>query len=226
MTADITSETACCPSPAASAEPAPFAGIANELPAEAGRVRSAGFAVLRRGAAATPADLAASTALTTNTVIEVLEAMADRGAVELDADGNVIGIGGLSLVPTRHQLELDGVRLHTWCAVDALGIPAALEASAVARLRCTHCEQQIHVVFEQGSPGGSATVVTWFPHVTPTNVRRDFCDVANVFCSPAHLDAWRDAAGRPPGDTLTLAEVAERGRIIWANDAAFTPVRT
>lgn len=197
----------------------PFATVADGIP-EAKALRSAGFAVLRQGKAATPEHLARSTGIQTPRVREALAAMARRGATELDEDGRLVGIGGLSLVPTRHELVLDGVPLYTWCAFDALGIPPAAAADAQARSRCAACGQSVEVTFSAGRPQGTPAVITWFPRCpSASNVRRDFCEVANLFCSRGHLDAWRESAGNPPGEALTVAEVADRGRANWAHDA-------
>ena len=215
----------CCAGPAASGgrRPSELVALVEDLPADAGVVRSAGFTSLRRGQAATAAQVARSTGLELHAVDEVLTAMAERGAVELDDRGRVVGVGGLSLVPTRHELTLDGVPLHTWCAFDALGIPAALAVDAVARSGCAHCGRSVEVAVHAGVPDEASTAVVWFPQAgDASHVRHDFCDAANLFCGRAHLDAWHAAADHPAGEALTVAEVAERGRANWAQDARWT----
>lgn len=196
----------------------PFATVSSDLP-EARALRSAGFAILRQGRRATAEQLARSAGLEADRTRRALAAMADRGATELDEDGNVVGIGGLSLVPTHHELLLDGVPLYTWCAFDALGIPPAAGVDAHAQSRCGHCGRTLGVAFAAGEPQGTPEVITWFPLCeTAENVRRDFCDSANLFCNRDHLDTWRAGAGKPAGEALTIAAVAERGRINWSQD--------
>ncbi|MGH9186009.1 MAG: organomercurial lyase [Acidimicrobiales bacterium] len=181
-------------------------------------LRSAGFAILRRGQPATAEQLTRSTGLDPARVRDALAAMVSAGAAELDDDGRVVATGGLSLVPTRHELVLDGVALHTWCAYDALGIPVAAGVDARARSRCAHCGKLIEIGFQTGQAQGGRDVITWFPDCTVTNARRDFCDNANLFCDHEHFDAWYDSAGRPHGEALTITEVAHRARINWAQD--------
>lgn len=48
-----------------------------------------------------------------------------------DAGGRTVtGASGLTCLPTARALDLDGHRLHTWCALDAAGIRAALGVDA------------------------------------------------------------------------------------------------
>src|SRR5918998_459306 len=49
-----------------------------------------------------------------------------RKWAERDADGNVFGIVGLSLNDTPHRFYVNGTRMSTWCAGDALYVPAVL----------------------------------------------------------------------------------------------------
>jgi hypothetical protein len=45
-----------------------------------------------------------------------IDALAERGSLRLDDQGNVIGSAGLSIRPDRHEINLDGRRFWTWCA--------------------------------------------------------------------------------------------------------------
>jgi Alkylmercury lyase len=197
----------------------PFAVVLDELPESATAVRSAGFVHLRRGHAATVEDVANGSGIDADTVRHTLSVLAHRGAAELDAESRLVGIGGLSLVATPHELVLDGVMLHTWCAVDALGIPAALNADATARTHCHHCGRRIEVRFAAGAPTSPSPIITWYPRAVGTNLRRSFCDAANAFCNQEHLQAWRAAHGEPAGEALSLVDVTARGRTIWGPEA-------
>ena len=44
-----------------------------------------------------------------------------------------------SLAETPHRLMLDGRQLYAFCAVDAVGIPAALQVDAQVESRCHMC---------------------------------------------------------------------------------------
>lgn len=47
-----------------------------------------------------------------------------------DQEGRVAGFWGLSTMPTRHQVGLEGRRLWSWCAQDSLFLPALLGETA------------------------------------------------------------------------------------------------
>jgi alkylmercury lyase len=71
-----------------------------------------------------------------------LAGLARAGLVEQDPTGAITGAHGLTLAPTRHHLVLAGVDLHTWCALDAIGIPAAVDTDAEIATRCGWCDGQ------------------------------------------------------------------------------------
>jgi alkylmercury lyase len=205
----------CSTSPGGTGRVGPFAEIRDHLPGAADALRSIGFAQIRRGHASTIAELATATGLDQATVQKTLDALISRGAAEVDGDRRLVGIGGLSLVDTRHRLLLDGIELHTWCAVDALGIPAALGSNATADTPCRHCGRPLQVIFTVGVPTQPSSIITWYPDTAGTNMRRNFCDVANAFCGRDHLAAWRSAHRNVVGEALTLDQVIARGKAIW-----------
>lgn len=54
---------------------------------------------------------------------------------EFDEQGNIVG-WGLTLVPTPHQIHLQGKRLYTWCAFDTVLFPALLQREAEVHSVC------------------------------------------------------------------------------------------
>ena len=185
----------------------------------------AAFARLRADRApATPAELAGDTRLDVADVRDALDSLVETGTATLDADGAVTAVGGLSVLPAAHQLLLGGDPFWTWCAFDAVGIPAALRVDAVARTRCGHCGTRLDLTITDGRPPGGSPVVGWLPAQTCANVQADFCPQANLFCDTTHLAAWRTAAGDPPGRDATLTELADLGAQVWTAMAATTAV--
>lgn len=55
----------------------------------------------------------------------------------------------------------------------------------------------------------------WMPPTDCDYVLHDFCTAADLFCNRAHLDAWRAAAGDPPGRPVPVEELAETARTAW-----------
>jgi len=179
-------------------------------------VRRAAFTRLSRGQRAPIEVLAETTGQPLDVVRSALSELVTAGTVTLNADQDVVAVGGLSLVPAAHRLRLDGVELWTWCAFDAIGIPAALRVDAIARTRCPHCGADIEVALLRGEPSAESPVVGWLPDRPCTNVQADFCPEANLFCSAGHLTAWQGAAGYPPGMPRCLTELAALGTQVWA----------
>ena len=77
-----------------------------------------------------PDSLAASAGLPPDRARAGLAELAAADLVALGPDGEIAGAFPLSAVPTRHQVRVQGRPvLHAMCAVDALGIPAMLDAA-------------------------------------------------------------------------------------------------
>ena len=196
-------------------------GLLATLPGPAAAVRRAAFTRLRADRApATVADLSADTRLEVAGVQDALEVLVGTGTATLDEDGAVTAVGGLSILPAAHQMLLAGHQFWTWCAFDAVGIPAALRVDAVSRTRCGHCGTRLDLTLTAGRPPVGSPVVGWLPGQTCANIQVDFCPQANLFCDDRHLAAWRAGAGHPPGRGATLAELADLGAQVWSEMAA------
>lgn len=170
-----------------------------------------GFQALWSGRCVTLTELVgeSGTALT-----EATEHLRLRGRIELSTDGHLIAVHGLSLRPTPHQIDHDNGLINTWCALDALGIPAALGIDAWAKTKCPTCQRPLVVRLSAGNAQPLPGAVLWYPEVASGHLIEDFCSGANLFCTIDHLERW---TGRSPGSVMTIAEVAEVGREVWAD---------
>jgi len=83
----------------------------------------AGFNAIWAGQARRPEELLPGSPAEARRTAALLAA---RGRAELDDDRRLVGIHGLTLRPGRHTIEHEHVPHFTWCAFDAIGIPAAL----------------------------------------------------------------------------------------------------
>jgi hypothetical protein len=144
-----------------------------------------------------------------------------RGIVAVDEAGAVVGAAGLSLVPLSdrpHRLRLGGRAWWTWCAVDAVGIPAALGVDAVAETACPRCGAAVTVTFRGGAVAQSShpQARLWYAdHVAGRSVVDGTCRLMNLFCSPEHLEAWRADHPDQRGSPQDLTAAAETGRAWW-----------
>lgn len=99
------------------------------------------FRTILGGTPALVADLPSALGLSPQTVDAALARLAERGTVAVERDPDrIVGVRGLSLRESDHRLALAGRPvLYAWCAVDAVGIPAALEADGRVDSRCRRC---------------------------------------------------------------------------------------
>ena len=177
------------------------------------RIAVAGFQALWSGRSVTLSELCGEdgTVLT-----EAMEHLRLRGRIEVSEDGRLIAVHGLCRRATPHLIEHKAGTVNTWCALDAIGIPAALGIDACARTQCPTCRTALVVSIVAGEPQSLPGAVLWYPEVTCGHLVEDFCSGANLFCTSDHLEPWagdRSQTGRP----MTIDEVAEVGRQAWAD---------
>jgi len=149
---------------------------------------------------------------------EAVDHLRARGRIELADDGRILAVHGLCLRPTRHRIEHDGGVANTWCALDAIGIPAALAIDARSCTQCPTCGDELAVALKRGEPEPLAGAVLWYPEAACGHLIDDFCSAANLFCSIEDLQRWIGDNGAT-GRALTLGEVAELGRECWSGAA-------
>ncbi len=112
-------------------------------------LRHAAFSLIRVGRVASENLLASQTGFSSDVVRHELTALEAQGLIVRERRG-VVGIFGLSLVQTPQALCLDAHPLHTWCALDAVGIPAGLAADATVRAPCVLCQQDLVIELRAG----------------------------------------------------------------------------
>src|SRR5262249_50162596 len=79
-----------------------------------------------------------------------VERLLGRGLI-LDEHKRVVAAHGLSLVPARqHRLTMRGGQFWTWCAMDAIGIPAGLCEDALAETKCLQCGTPVRITLRAG----------------------------------------------------------------------------
>jgi hypothetical protein len=105
-------------------------------------VRQGAFRALLDGRAPSVSELAGTAGLDTDQIESAIDELRDQGALEVDASGRVIGAHGLRQRTTQHAIITSDRTWHTWCALDAVGIPVALgldmdDFCAAANLFCS-----------------------------------------------------------------------------------------
>lgn len=144
--------------------------------------------LLANGCHVPPDEVAMRLQVPTDKIISTLHGF----GAEFDKDGNIVGVG-LSLVPTPHIYEVDGHRLYTWCAVDALLFPIMLRHTAHIESRDPVTGERIQVTV---SPDGiqkvepKNAVVSWVKSADVTNIRGSVCHYVHFFSSPETASKW------------------------------------
>jgi len=150
--------------------------------------------------------------------------LAQELSVEYDPDNNVIGYG-ITLRETAHAFEIDGRRLYTWCALDALMFPVLLGKTARVFSRCPATRLPVSLMV---SPDGlqnvePATAVVSLPLPESTgNVRSSFCCHVHFYASDS---AARQSISANPGmKLLNVQDAFCLGREIAGLLAEGTPL--
>jgi hypothetical protein len=163
-----------------------------------------GFMALWQGEQATVIDLGAD--------VRTAEAMAAGGRLEVDASGRLVAAHGVAARATAHRIEHDGATTHTWCAFDAIGIPAALGIDAQAVTTCPRCGRELRIKLLGGRPVDDGRTRLWFPAADCAHLVDDYCRHANLYCNHDHLTA---AQLGEHGQVLTVTDAAAIGRVTW-----------
>lgn len=136
--------------------------IDSDMSADEQALRKAAFHAILTGEATDRAGLVVITGFASEEVGTLLDRLTARGLVVVEPDsGPVVGSWGLSSVPTDHRLRIRGRELYTWCAEDAVGIPAGLGEDASIVSHCRLC----------GVPVSIEMVAGQVAHAVPPDVR-------------------------------------------------------
>lgn len=189
------------------------------------RVRESAFALLLTSREPVDTDkLGAAVGTHVATLEAMLDELVSAGWVDRDERGRVTGSAGLSLTTGPHRLTIDGAPYRTWCAYDAIGIPAALRTDASLETDCAVCGRSISLEMANGQPADGRAERLWLA-AGGANLRGDFCDPTVLLCSPHDAEAWSDRQ-HGQGRVVTLTEGADLGAQAWASCAeAVTTIR-
>lgn len=185
-----------------------------EVAPEVAALRSAGFQLLlAHGQPVDQKTWAEAAGVEESTLSEVLESAQDRGRVELDSQGRLLGLAGLTITPTRHRLDIDGKQRWTWCALDAIGILGAVAANGAVSSTDPGTGEDIEIRFNRGVPDGDASLFILGGH-GDLNVRDAWCPNVNFFTSRPAAEEWVGANGFE-GEIVSVAQVAEQAADMW-----------
>ncbi len=169
--------------------------------------------LLSEGRPVSPERIAAALDISRDEVKTILSQLGS--GVEVNQEGELVAVMGLSLNPTVHRLLVAGKELFSWCASDAISLAAIIQKPV--RVESPDPVSGATIRLEVSPKGvveidpGSA-VVSWVTGVDATDMRASFCNSVNFFASPETAAKWR--SNRPGLRILTVREVEEVDRVL------------
>jgi alkylmercury lyase len=183
-------------------------------PPEVASAISAGFRLLLE--AGTPVEMtswAAASAMNEDALQDILDRTNVAGRVELDEQGRLFGIAGLTIEPTHDEITIDGEERWTWCALDAVGILVALDSDGTIRSVDPHSGDPIEIAYQAGEPTGDAVLFILGGHES-TVVRDNWCPLVNFFNNRHDAEAWA-AEGELTGDIVSIRQISAEAAAMW-----------
>jgi len=112
---------------------------------------------------------------------------------ELNADGELVGFLGFSIVPTNHRMTIAGENFYTWCAADTLIFPAILGIKAEVSSVDPVTNELVEVLVDQDSlisisPSGA--MISWIDEVDDNDIRCSMCNRVHFFASVGSAKRW------------------------------------
>lgn len=185
---------------------------AHEIAPEIAALRTAGFQLLLDQG--TPVELQ-NWANTADITLATLRDVIDRnsGRVELDEHDRLIGIAGLTIKPTHHELDINGTKRWTWCALDAVGIFGALKATGTINSIDPRTQNTVTIEFKNGQPQGDATIFILGGY-DGGDIRDQWCPLVNFFNTQTDAETWvKD--NQVTGDILTVNQITKEATEMW-----------
>ena len=148
---------------------------------------------LAKGKPVSRACIARALEMPSQKVQVALDTFAD---IVYDDAGDIVACG-LSLLKTPHSIRIADQQLYTWCALDALMYPVALDLTAQVESHCPVTGGPVRLTVtptgvSQLSPGGVVvSLVTPTAEVGCCNVRNSFCNQVHFISSAQAAENWR-----------------------------------
>ncbi len=149
---------------------------------------------------------------------------------ERDADGNIVGIFGLSQKDHPHRFNVNNQSLSTWCAWDALFLPSLLGQTAKVESTCPVTKARICARIspervEEIDPRDSALTIA-LPKlsgeklVSAETIWGSFCCLVHFFVSRESAADWVSANNREL-KVLSVEDGFELGRLTFEHVSKF-----
>jgi len=124
---------------------------------------------------------------------EALKFAQNKG--EINTKGELVGLLGLSIVPTNHELTMAGRKFYTWCAADSLIFPAILGEDAVIHSKDPMTGESIEIRVKNDrlldiSP--KEAMISWVDEINEDDIRCSMCNRVHFFTTAATAANWHE----------------------------------
>lgn len=184
------------------------------MPEDVQTLRSVGFRLLyETGRPVTMETLAERSGFTVAKVEETLSKPELVGRSRRNTMGHLIGIAGLSVEPTPHEIRIGGARFWTWCALDAVGIFRALGETGVVYSTRPDDSETLEIQFIDGESQSNLRLFI-LGEFDETTSYEDWCPNVNFFANSNDATLWA-RTHQLDGDVVTISEIADDAGEIW-----------
>jgi hypothetical protein len=142
-----------------------------------------------------------------------LQDLDSQGLVRRHTDGRVVAACGLSLVPTRHEIGVDGRRFWTWCAFDAVSVLVAV-GNGILWSTSPATRRPLELRVEAEQPVDETMAIFLAEPNACRSLVDEWCPLNNLFESVELARAWQ-VAEKVEGSALPVREAASLGAQRW-----------
>ena len=138
----------------------------------------------------------------------------ERGMLRRDDNSHVIGIAGLTIVPTQHEITIGDTTRWTWCALDAIGIIGAIGRGGRFTTTVPGSDAQATLEFTTDSTTDSSAVVFMADGFADWPGTDNRCTTVNLFPTAEQAEAWAATAG-VTGEPITVTNLMADATEMW-----------
>ncbi len=184
------------------------------------RIQAAAFALLfEYEHPATEPEIADRAGLGSAETVDALAQIEAKGMLRRSDDGNIVGIAGMTIVPTQHEIEIGDTIRWTWCALDAVGIIGALGrggrfTTTVPGAGGHDTGAPVTVEFKEDGSTDSSAVVFIADGFTDDSVVDTWCPTVNLFPDTTAATTWAESTGIT-GNPVAIADLMPNAAQMW-----------
>ena len=114
---------------------------------------------------------------------------------EVDSQGRIVGLMGITLVETNHKLLVGDQVLYTWCAADTLLFPRFLSFAAKVASKDPISGELVELSVNEDYLEWTDPVplyISWMEKADSCDIRNSFCQHSYFFGSEDTANKWLD----------------------------------